>query len=75
MSRRWIPEADQRHKLRLLWSLKDGPSRYSDKRTINQAVAPSVVTPRVLSRELKTLNQFGLVTRKQIRLLVASLTD
>jgi DNA-binding HxlR family transcriptional regulator len=55
-----------KYKLRILWDLKDGPLRYSEIRTglLRGAAGSREIAPRVLSRELKALGQFGLIDRK-----------
>jgi len=55
-----------KYKVRILWDLKDGPRRYGEIRSglLRGAVGSAEVAPRVLSRELKALAQFGLVARK-----------
>ena len=55
-----------RHKLRILWELRDGPKRYSAiQRALVDASGGGPITPRVLSRELRELCATGLSTRKQ----------
>lgn len=55
-----------RHKLRILWELRDGPKRYSAiQRALAEASGGAGITPRVLSRELRELCATGLSTRKQ----------
>ena len=55
-----------KYKLRILWDLKDGPRRYGEIRSglLRGTDGSTEVAPRVLSRELKTLMQAGLVSRK-----------
>ena len=55
-----------KYKIRILWDLKDGPRRYGEIRTglLRGASGSREITPRVLSRELKALAEFGLVQRK-----------
>jgi DNA-binding HxlR family transcriptional regulator len=55
-----------KHKLRIVWDLKDGPLRYSEIKTglLRGSDGSQEIAPRVLSRELKTLVQAGLLDRK-----------
>jgi DNA-binding HxlR family transcriptional regulator len=55
-----------KYKLRIVWDLKDGPRRYGEIRTglLRGAEGSAEIAPRVLSRELKALNQAGLIDRK-----------
>jgi DNA-binding HxlR family transcriptional regulator len=55
-----------KYKLRIVWDLKDGPLRYSEIRSglLRGAVGSGEVAPRVLSRELKSLTESGLLARK-----------
>ena len=55
-----------KYKIRILWDLKDGPRRYGEIRTglLRGAIGSRAIAPRVLSRELKALAEFGLVQRK-----------
>lgn len=55
-----------KYKLRILWDLKDGPLRYGEIRNglLRGTVGSQEIAPRVLSRELKALNHFGLIDRK-----------
>ena len=55
-----------KHKIRILWDLRDGPLRYSEikKGLLRGAEGTSEIAPRVLSRELKALAQAGLIDRK-----------
>src|SRR6476469_11025326 len=55
-----------KYKLRIVCDLKDGPKRYGEIRTglLRGTVGSSEIAPRVLSRELKALAQFGLIARK-----------
>jgi DNA-binding HxlR family transcriptional regulator len=55
-----------KYKLRLLYELLDGPRRYGElRKDLIAAGLGSPVTPRILSRELKELEQRGLIHRKQ----------
>jgi DNA-binding HxlR family transcriptional regulator len=55
-----------KHKLRILWDLKDGPLRYGQIRTglLRGVEGTREIAPRVLSRELKALAHSGLIARK-----------
>lgn len=55
-----------KYKVRILWDLKDGPRRYGEIRSglLRGAVGSAAIAPRVLSRELKALAQFGLIARR-----------
>ena len=55
-----------KYKLRIVWDLKDGPLRYGEIRSglLRGAAGSGEVAPRVLSRELKSLTQSGLLARK-----------
>jgi DNA-binding HxlR family transcriptional regulator len=55
-----------KYKLRILWVLLQRPHRYGEIRaSLLKGTLGRSVTPRVLSRELKELQQRGLITRKQ----------
>jgi DNA-binding HxlR family transcriptional regulator len=55
-----------KYKLRIVWDLQDGPRRYSEIRSglLRGAEGTREIAPRVLSRELKSLTQSGLIDRK-----------
>jgi len=55
-----------KYKLRILWSLKDGRRRYGAIRRglLTGTVGTVEIAPRVLSKELKTLVELGMVDRK-----------
>lgn len=54
-----------KYKLRILWSLKDGPRRYGAlRKELNNTRGVKLVAPRVLSRELKALTGLGLIHRR-----------
>jgi DNA-binding HxlR family transcriptional regulator len=55
-----------KYKLRIVWDLKDGPRRYGEIRSglLRGAEGSAVITPRVLSRELKALAASGLIDRR-----------
>jgi len=55
-----------KYKLRILWVLLRRPYRYGEIRaSLMKGTLGKSVTPRVLSRELKELQQRGLIDRKQ----------
>ncbi len=60
-----------KYKARILWDLKDGPRRYSEIRSglLRGSVGSSAISPRVLSRELKSLAEAGLLARKDYGLV------
>jgi DNA-binding HxlR family transcriptional regulator len=60
-----------KYKLRILWTLKDGPRRYGEikKGLLRDISGSQEIAPRVLSRELKTLAAFGLVNRVDFQLV------
>jgi DNA-binding HxlR family transcriptional regulator len=55
-----------KYKARILWDLKDGPLRYGELRTslLRGTELGREITPRVLSRELKSLTASGFILRK-----------
>src|SRR5471032_970853 len=55
-----------KYKLRIVWDLQDGPRRYGEIRTglLRGSSGTSEIAPRVLSRELKSLTETGLIERK-----------
>lgn len=55
-----------KYKLRILWALNRRPHRYGELKAVllRGNIGPSV-TPRTLSRELKELQQRGLIHRRQ----------
>ena len=56
-----------KYKLRILWALSNrGPLRYGEiRRSLLKGTLGKPITPRVLSRELKQLQEKGLIHRKQ----------
>ena len=54
-----------KYKLRIIWSLQQGPRRYGEiKKSLLRDISGSQeIAPRVLSRELKTLAAFGVIER------------
>ncbi len=54
-----------RYKLRILWTLNSGSRRYGEiGRSLLRGTLGKPITPRILSRELKELEQRGLIDRK-----------
>ena len=55
-----------KYKIRILWDLKDGARRYGEIRSglLRGAAGSAEIAPRVLSRELKALAEFGLIQRR-----------
>ena len=55
-----------KHKLRIVWDLKDGPRRYGEIRSglLRGLERSAEIAPRVLSRELKALTASGLIERR-----------
>ena len=59
-----------KYKIRILWVLLQRPHRYGEiHRSLLKGTLGKAVTPRVLSRELKELQQRGLIHRKQYDVL------
>ncbi len=60
-----------KYKLRILWDLKDGPQRYGQIRNglLRGTAGSQEIAPRVLSRELKALAEFGLIGRKDYQVV------
>lgn len=59
-----------KYKIRILWVLIQRPHRYGEiHRSLLKGTLGKAVTPRVLSRELKELQQRGLIHRKQYDVL------
>jgi len=55
-----------KYKMRIVWELTQGPQRFGElSRSAIVTAMGKPVTPRVLSRELKELEQRGLIHRKQ----------
>ena len=52
-----------KYKLRLVWDLRNGALRYGELKRNLDGIAPSGITARVLSRELKALAGAGLIVR------------
>ena len=55
-----------KYKIRIVWDLKDGALRYGEIRSglLRGGDGSAAIAPRVLSRELKALAEFGLIQRK-----------
>lgn len=54
-----------RYKLRILWTLTQGTKRYGEiGRSLLRGTLGKAVTPRILSRELRELEERGLISRK-----------
>jgi DNA-binding HxlR family transcriptional regulator len=69
-----------KYKLRILWLLNKRPHRYGELRTaLVKGSLGAAPTPRILSRELKELQQRGLISRRQYEVVPPkveySLTD
>jgi DNA-binding HxlR family transcriptional regulator len=69
-----------KYKLRILWVLNKRPHRYGEIRlSLLKGTLGSAVTPRVLSRELRQLQERGLIHREQFNVVppkvVYSLTE
>jgi len=55
-----------KYKMRIIWELATGARRYGElRRSAIVTAMGKAVTPRVLSRELKELQQRGIIHRKQ----------
>jgi DNA-binding HxlR family transcriptional regulator len=55
-----------KYKMRIIWELSRGVQRYGElRRSAIVTAMGKAVTPRVLSRELKELQQRGIIHRKQ----------
>jgi DNA-binding HxlR family transcriptional regulator len=59
-----------KYKLRILWDLQHGPLRYGQiRKGLSGTVSAKDITPRVLSRELKTLVEMGLLRRTEYKVV------
>jgi DNA-binding HxlR family transcriptional regulator len=60
-----------KYKLRILWDLQDGRRRYGQirRKLLTGIPGTKTVTPRVLSSELKSLIQMGLLERTEHQVL------
>ena len=58
-----------KYKLRILWSLKDGPLRYGEIKNglLVGSEDTAEIAPWLLSRALKTLAQTGMIERKDYK--------
>ncbi|MGQ0670933.1 MAG: winged helix-turn-helix transcriptional regulator, partial [Actinomycetota bacterium] len=57
--------ASGKHKLRIVWDLRNGPLRYGEiKKSLLLGLNGQHISPRILSRELKALTALGLIARK-----------
>lgn len=58
-----------KYKIRIIWNLGQGPSRYSEIRRglVTNPQDTGQIAARVLSRELKQLCEFGLLKRKDFQ--------
>jgi len=62
-----LPQVVQgKYKLRILWHLQDGCRRFGElrKELTRESVGTNGIAPRVLSRELKSLTELGLIHRR-----------
>ena len=55
-----------KYKLRILWNLQHGSLRFGElrKKLTKESVGATGIAPRVLSRELKSLAEWGLLHRR-----------
>jgi DNA-binding HxlR family transcriptional regulator len=59
-----------KYKLRILWDLQKGAKRYGEiRKGLSRTTGAKDITPRVLSRELKTLTEMGLLHRKDYKVV------
>jgi len=60
-----------KYKLRILWDLKEGPLRFGTIQNglLGGALGTDEISSRVLSRELKTLTEMGMLTRKDFQVM------
>src|SRR5215813_5283282 len=60
-----------KYKLRIIWDLREGPRRYGEirKGLLRGQIGTDEIDARVLSRELKTLAEMGIIHRKDYRTL------
>ena len=60
-----------KYKLRIIWALKEGPRRFGEikKGLLRDISGSHEIAPRVLSRELKALAAFGLITRTDFQVV------
>lgn len=60
-----------KYKLRIIWDLQNGPRRYGEikKGLLRGASGSQEISPRVLSRELKSLAALGLIERTEYQVV------
>ncbi len=60
-----------KYKLRIIWDLQNGPRRYGEikKGLLRGASGSQEISPRVLSRELKSLTVLGLIERTEYQVV------
>src|SRR5215472_9126488 len=60
-----------KYKIRIIWDLQHGPRRYGEIRQglLTGLTGSKEIAPRVLSRELKELATFGLIERKEFKMM------
>ncbi|MDR3574174.1 MAG: helix-turn-helix domain-containing protein [Anaerolineaceae bacterium] len=60
-----------KYKLRIIWALQEGPRRFGEikKGLLRDISTCQEIAPRVLSRELKALTAFGLITRTEFQIV------
>jgi DNA-binding HxlR family transcriptional regulator len=65
-----------KYKLRILWDLRDRPLRYGQikKGLLRGLLGSPQISARVLSRELKSLTDIGMVMRKDFRVMPPKVT-
>ena len=55
-----------KHKLRIIWALRNGPATNSDLRRATELYSEFAMAPRVFNRELLLLRASGLIERKAL---------
>jgi DNA-binding HxlR family transcriptional regulator len=58
--------ASGKHKLRILWALRDATLAYGELKREASYLSEFAVAPRVLTRELRALENYGLVARTPV---------
>jgi len=60
-----------KYKIRIIWDLQQGSRRYGEIRQglLTGLTGSKEIAPRVLSRELKELTIFGLIERKEFKVM------
>ena len=53
-----------KHKLRILWALRKGPLAFGDLKRASSVFSEFAMAPRVFTRELKHVQESGLVERR-----------